>query len=355
MKAFDQWKLLGPVRACRTEWAEWDATAGGWQLPRRWIQVQFLPNGEITKREDHNPDGSVSHVTNVFAQNGLLLESGFQMDAGPISRTIHRYDNAGRLTQTLAVDGDGVERQSEICSYDDQGRKTRILFVPNIEGASCGTSACGTFYGVDGSEQGYGAEGVTTITTLYDDHGKPYEAQFRDQSDAVILRVLFTRDAAQRLVKEESQSGDHPPFAVDRAIENASPDEREATASLLAQLFGTHKAMYTTLYSYDDRGRQVERHQLTLGDLSQSRRTIEFDERDNPILEIEEHLSRDLRTDESGKLQPVDRKSSRREVRYEYKYDSRGNWTERLVSFRSANGPDFQRSNVERREILYYA
>jgi hypothetical protein len=40
--------------------------------------------------------------------------------------------------------------------------------------------------------------------------------------------------------------------------------------------------------------------------------------------------------------------------RYDYQYDSRGNWTERVVSYRIGSQPEFQRSNVERRTITYY-
>ena len=41
-------------------------------------------------------------------------------------------------------------------------------------------------------------------------------------------------------------------------------------------------------------------------------------------------------------------------VRREYKYDAHGNWTERAVWSRLQQNPDFQRSNIERREFSYY-
>ena len=43
------------------------------------------------------------------------------------------------------------------------------------------------------------------------------------------------------------------------------------------------------------------------------------------------------------------------ELRSEYQYDAQRNWTERAVWSRLAPNPDFQRSNVTRREITYYA
>jgi hypothetical protein len=41
-------------------------------------------------------------------------------------------------------------------------------------------------------------------------------------------------------------------------------------------------------------------------------------------------------------------------MRLEYKYDAQGNWTECVVWSRLEPNPDFQRSNVERRQFTYY-
>ena len=57
----------------------------------------------------------------------------------------------------------------------------------------------------------------------------------------------------------------------------------------------------------------------------------EYDEHDNAIRTIHDDIvSGDLQADESGNLQRVSPKSFRREARLEYKYDSHGNWTERV-------------------------
>jgi hypothetical protein len=122
----------------------------------------------------------------------------------------------------------------------------------------------------------------------------------------------------------------------------------------LAQLFNPQKAMWSTTYHYDDRGCQIERC-TWIGGLKQSRTTWEYDEHDNAIREIEQDtVGGGLQTDESGKLQFINEKLSNHEVRYEYKYDSHGNWTERVVSMRYETNLDLQRSNNERREINYY-
>ena len=80
----------------------------------------------------------------------------------------------------------------------------------------------------------------------------------------------------------------------------------------------------------------------------------EYAEFDDPTGEVDETVSEDLQSDESGTLKPVNTRSFRRELRYDYKYDPHGNWIERVVSWRLQQDTDFQRSNIERREIAYY-
>jgi hypothetical protein len=349
MTALDQWKLRGPVRTLRAEFAERDTTQNQWRQPQRRSVIEFRPDGAIAEREEGNPNGTISRFRYSFDQHGRLLESTFQLDNGPISKTVSRYDESGRITQTAAVAENGIEQKVEIYSYDNDGRKTKRQFVPKLENPTCGT-----FYGVEGAEGGYGAEGVATITTLYDDRGQTSEALFQNENGATILRVILSRDDARRLIKEESQSGDQPPFPVAQALENAPPEVRASAEALLSQLFAPGKPMFATTYRYDQAGRQIERYQLMGGETLQ-RTTREFDEHSNPVHEVEERTSGDVQAGEFGNLQSVNPKAFGHEARFSYKYDSYTNWTERIVSMRYDTTSDFQPSNIERREIRYYS
>jgi hypothetical protein len=346
---FQPLKLRGSVRTLRTELAEWDITKEQWHAPRRSSVAQLRPDGRVDEQEDHNPNGSVSRSRHSYDEIGRLLESTFQLDDGPISKNVYRYDGSGRIAQNIRIDREGIEREAEIYSYGPDGRKTKLQFVPKLENST----ACSTMYGVEGAQQGYGAEGVTTITTLYDDHGESSEAIFRNDRGALILRVVLTRDGAGRLLKEESRCGDHAPFPFGEVLENAPPEDRAVAEAILEKLFSPHKAMWGTTYDYDDRGRQIRRI-TTMAGISEDHTTWDYDEHDNPIREIEKRTSGELRADESGNLQTMNQKSFKHEVRFDYKYDSHGNWTERVVSVRYEANPDFQRSNIERRGIRYY-
>jgi hypothetical protein len=252
--------------------------------------------------------------------------------------------------RTLSIDSDGLERDCEVYSYSEDGGKTKLQFVPRLENPG----ASGAMYGVEGAQQAYGAEGVATITTLYDHREQSREALFHNHTGALVLRVVLSRDGAGRLITEESRGADEPPFPFAQVLENTPPTERTETVAVLEQLFSPHKAMWSTTYGYDERGRQITRSTVMAG-ISQARMTREYDGYDNPIREIEERTSGELVADARGNLQSENPKSFRHEVRYEYKYDSHGNWTERVVSVQYETNPDFQRSNVERREITYYS
>src|SRR5207244_6841204 len=115
------------------------------------------------------------------------------------------------------------------------------------------------------------------------------------------------------------------------------------------------RVMWSTTYRYDDRGRRIE-CSTSMWALHTDHSIWEYDEHDNAIRTIhDDTVSGDLQADESGNLQRVSPKSFRREGRLEYKYDSHGNWTERVVSARYDVNPEFQRSNIDRRTIRYYS
>ena len=105
---FTEWKLRGPVRTLRTEFAEWDITKEQWQPPRRSSVAQLRPDGRVDEQEDHNPNGSISRSRYSYDESGRLLESTFQLDDGPISKSVYRYDDLGRIARNIRVDGEGI-------------------------------------------------------------------------------------------------------------------------------------------------------------------------------------------------------------------------------------------------------
>ena len=59
--------------------------------------------------------------------------------------------------------------------------------------------------------------------------------------------------------------------------------------------------------------------------------------------------------DDDGVVRTIEEEPGvQQQNRYDYQYDSHGNWTERVGSYKIGSQPEFQRSNIQRRTITYY-
>ena len=338
--------VRGPVRTCRHELSEWDEDHQVWKPSFGLTIVTFRPDGQVIDGEAHNADGSVTRWANAYDAEGRVVEEQWWKDDEPTGTAVHVYDGQGRPTGQVEIAPDGTRRETEICSYDSSGRKTKKTFLPSLST----TNVC---YGVEGSRQAYGAPGASIMTTSYDEQGRPAQAIFQDANHAIVRRVTFTRDEAGRVLAESVEFGDAPPFPDALTGTGGVPSEyRAKMATLLAEVFA-NQTFSTTTYVYDSKGRVVERI-TRMGNLSEDRTTFRYNDRDDPTEESEEHRSRGAGLDEHGVMQATDERSHTSHTRFEYQYDEHANWTERIVWSRHDSQTDFRRSNLIRRTITYY-
>ena len=274
------------------------------------------------------------------------------MNDGPIDRTVYFYDEAGRHIRTMQLNHDGTQTVLEVCSYDADGRKTKVRFLFSREadseckaGNACGAS---TGYGIEGTDTAYGAPGATTMTVTYDEKNLPAKVLFHDANHRPLNCVIFTRDTPGRLLSEEMHQGERSPFQG--IVDQAPPERREEMAAMFKQVLG--ETLSTTTYAYDAQGRLVKREHR-MGSLGGDCTTYRYDAHDDPVEETVEHRSREGSFDEIGNVHYSSDRVNVQHNRLEYRYDAHGNWTERIVSFRPESEPDFQRSNIERRAITY--
>jgi hypothetical protein len=72
---------------------------------------------------------------------------------------------------------------------------------------------------------------------------------------------------------------------------------------------------------------------------------FQYDDHDNPVEELSEDLGHTMRVDDG--VAEFDAEPTRvQQVRYEYRYDTSGNWTERVVWQRTGPNADYGRSNI---------
>jgi hypothetical protein len=349
-----KWKVHGPVKMLRTEFATWDSDRHDWQPAQHFTVASFRPDGAISSTDGHNPDGTIAHSRFLYDDAGRITESNSWMNDGPIDRTLYLYDEDRRLTRTTHLRQDGTRTDVEVFSYDADGKKTKVRFLPHREtDRECDTTnACvaRTAYSIEGTDSAYGAPGATTMTVAYDQWDLPAKVSFHDADHRPLSYVILMRDSAGRLLSEELHQGDRSPFQDH--LDKAPQEERERLAAVFAAVMGD--VFSTTIYQYDAKGR-LARREHRLGNLGGDSTTYRYGDSDDPVEEITEHRSREGSVDETGSLHYSPDRIDVQHSRLEYLYDAQGNWTERIVSFRSDSEPAFQRSNIERRMITYYS
>jgi len=349
-----RWKVHGPVKTLRSEFATWDLERHDWQPVRNFNVASFRADGAILTVNAHNPDGTIAHSLWLYDNAGRMIESNSWMNDGPIDRTVYVYDEGGRLIRTTHLGQDGTRADIEVCSYDAGGKKTKVRVLPHLEADSeCnGTHACGasTGYAIEGTNSAYDAPGAATMTVTYDENDLPTKVSFHDSDQHLLSCVTLIRDSGGRLLSEELHKGERSPFQ--NFLDKAPPEERERLAALLEVVLGDTASNRT--YRYDAKGRLMTREHR-MGNLGGDTTTYHYEDSDNPVAEITEHRSRDAGLDETGIVSYSSDRVNVQHNRLEYLYDARGNWIERIVSIRSESELDFRRSNIERREIIYYS
>ncbi len=106
------------------------------------------------------------------------------MNGGPVSKNLYLYDELGRLTRVVSVDQDGTEWETETYSYGQDGKRTKVYFVPE-------QAANAFMYAIEGTVQSYVAPGASAITrslpSLLIDLSSPSRQRFRLLSSGSVL------------------------------------------------------------------------------------------------------------------------------------------------------------------------
>ena len=354
MSDLARWELRGPVRSLQIQFAEWNPEAGDWWPLKVRFVAKFRPDGRLREIEHHNRDGSVPRELWIYDEAGRLLEGQWWASGVLTRRTLHTYVEDGRPASSITVDLDGTKRETEHCRYDASGRKTKVVFlaVPETGGANCSMGSCGAMYGVEGSDVAYSATGAQTSTTIYDEDERPSEVTFHDAHGALVSRVVFSRDQDGRLLSERMEfGGAHRLIGPANDADAMATDKRASLIELLETVFQDHTFSAAT-YAYDEKGRRIESVRR-MGPLSEERVSVRYDDFDNPVEEARSETSREMRM-ENGAVRSEEQPPRVQHVTFAYRYDTYGNWTERIVSQRVEPNVHERPSNIERRTIEYY-
>ena len=207
------------------------------------------------------------------------------------------------------------------------------------------------------------------ITTIYDGNDQPTEAQIRDGEGRLVSRIVRKYDANGRLAEEELIQENPALLSADK--EQFTAAQLEAMNRMIKLTMG---AGITITYAYDAQGRVTEmrNHNFKIervtiisynehGDKSAEHETITTltENSAEPRVtawSIDENgtITPERTTEPTESTGPNDERTPEpleNKVRYEYEYDSYGNWTQQTENH--GDGPD-KWSIVLHRNLTYY-
>ncbi len=340
----EQWHVIGPVRALSRSTAEWDAMAGSWTDRRQFVDVLFRRDGQIEETTYHNTDGAPATTVYQYDAEGRLIEAEERFGAAPGRHIWYERDGEGHLTAAYEAQGNR-RRLIESVTRDAGGARSSVVYLP---GPVVGVDPC---YGVEGSEMFYNVPGAVTQTTFCDAADRPLRVEFHDDVRELLSTIEFTRDARGHIVREESRfTGEVPPHM--RTAGSTGTNRRQEILDTLRAAFAGNIFLSMT-FDRDESGRVVSstrRH----GMLAEDRSDFTYDTHGNVIEQINHDSGHSLGPDETGAIVARNHRDAWWRTRFEYVYDDRGNWTERIACHGIGTEGEIRRTNVEWRRISYW-
>jgi YD repeat-containing protein len=338
--------LRGPVQQCTEErttpaFKDFPATS--------YVSITtYSPEGQLLQSSIGNSVESAqeSSTTYTYDSAGRLLKKTATNSGSPVSESNYQYDQKGRI---ISITGDPLG--SSTFEYDDNGRKTRIVLSPSKPLVPVGTQYIVPMPETEDPYLPMPINGHVKIS--YNERDQPVEWQVSDANGNLLNRLIRTYDANGRLTELRYTIENFLLSLPAEAQQEfaAQPGAAEELMQGLTQLLGEQRNFTRATYTYDADGRLIEQHQYT-GYAMEGTTKITYNDHSD---KLEEHTfttgdPNPPRDSQSGEPQSSGPPTQESRVRYSYKYDTFGNWTEQAISpFTSPND-----ATVTRRTIIYY-
>jgi YD repeat-containing protein len=315
-------------------------------------------DGRLLASRSTYSGGSESENTRTYDAEGRLLRSTNKSERSS-SVQLYSYDERGRLLSITNSNGPRTDFH-----YDSDGRKTETQTIPPRPGDLHTAVGVGAMFG--SMESGYGLYDGGMVTKRYDNHGLPTESQILDAEGNLVTRIVRSYDSKGRLTAERMIPENWEIGFAKQMLANAPEEYRteEGLRQIKEHLKGAFYGNTEKSYTYDAQNRITEMH-LQSSLLSQDT-TIAYNDQGD-IIEQRETSARGssslpfgvpFHQDEAGNLVPDKPQSEwpaqpdllprSTLIRYIYKYDSQGNWTEQTVIL--GDGP----TSTSHRKLTYY-
>jgi hypothetical protein len=292
------------------------------------------------------------HLTTVvsFTLEGLVLGISEQYNDAPPFTRINSYTAQAQISEQTA--------QPDVVT---NGTKTTVRKFPKYDLNP--EVAMGAIPWED-SELQFTPPSEGSVTTVYDDKNRPKQAEVRDATGDVILRIVREYDEKGR-VKGDTMVSEQPDYAfLSLFSDNAETVQlndlqKRAILTLMSRPFCSGESTI----KYDDKNRVIEK-QVRRGGFYDDFTTTSYNEhgdisQETVILTGSPSFDGEIAINRVGNLVPGSKSEpphSPQETRkrYTYEYDSHGNWTKRSSEIRNGTDHDFQSDYVTIRTITYY-
>ena len=344
--------LRGPVKSY-TEETTFAPVEGIRGEIRSELTTEYDAQGRVSKILLPQSDGSQWVTRFEYGPSGQLLKTLSGTVGKTETATSYVYDDQGRIQRIVPDKHEGEMPVQPISfQYDERARKTSTVtsspadYRPNI------ATGGGPFEGLDFPPN---LPGGGTSTTIYDEQDRPTEIEVRDANGDLIMHATRTYDPQGR-VADEKQFHDNlaamfNPEANEKILEESglSPEQfASLLQSELPKLMGGHTDTYTISYAYDATGRLSHTSRRMLNHQDEIETTY------NEHGDIDSEITRSTQIVAEDGTVPSSGPPPYSEVRYSYKYDEHGNWTEKATSYRSSPEGSFQSSTLLKRALAYY-
>lgn len=290
----------------------------------------------MTDRERHQLRGPVQSVRSEFA----LADPRTSVWEAPREGPTLTFDSAGRQLDHRVFD-----QGQTTSSLDERGLRTTVgqstPSIPRQPGLEYGLSL--------------NAAVRFDVLTRYDGRERPVEVVFRNAEQEALRRIVLEYDDVGQIAHETVLMGADPLLAMSDTygpVDSISTEQLQELRTAFNAIM-PDGVFFAREYAYDERG-LVTQLRERMGRMSEHRRTFTYDDHRNLLEEHWEGTDREGDVDSEGNLVTSNERSEESWSRYEYRYDERGNWVEKVVSQRVAPDPEFHRSSLERRTITYF-
>jgi YD repeat-containing protein len=289
-----------------------------------------------------------STITYTCDSVGRLLKKTTTNSGSPASESNYLYDQKGRI---ISIAGDPLGN-STFEYDDDNGRKIRITSPPSKPLVPEGTQF---MFPMPETEDPYLP--IPTgghVKLSYNEQDQPVEWQVSDANGNLVNRLIRTYDENARPAELrytiENFLFSLPADAQQQFL--AEPGAVERITRGFTELLGEQRNFMRMTYTYDSDGRLIEQHRYIGHSMEETTKIVYNDHSDK--LEERQFTTgnpnppRDSQSGEASQGPPFPPQES--QVRYSYKYDTFGKWTEQAIS--SSTSPND--ATVTRRTIVYY-